>query len=462
LPLVLLGCAWWRRGRLARRDWLRTGPYFALALACGLMTVWYQTHQAILGETVQTENFLGRLAGAGKAMGFYLGKALLPVNLCMIYPRWKIDAGAPASYLPLLALCGGFALCWRFRASWGRSVLFGLGCFAVSLFPVLGFFDMYFLVFSRVSDHFQYLPMIGVVALVAAGLNSLLGAKVLRVAGPVLVLTLSILTLQRAGVFATDEGLWRDTLKKNPAAWAAHNNLGCILAEQQKYDAAITEFETSLWQHPANAGAHRNLGKALAMQGKFSEAGPHFLTALKIKPADTETLRSYASVLADNGNKEAAVKQLREAVRAKPEIETRLQLAPLLAATGKSREAVAEYRRALALKPDLVEALNNLAWILATCSDGGVRNGDEAVRLAERACRLTDYKQAATVGTLAAAYAEAGRFTDAVAAAEKAVELAGTAGNPQFADINQQLLALYRAGKPYHEPPAKPDQPHAD
>jgi len=102
LPVVLLGSAWWQRGRITWRDWLRTSPFFALALAFGLRSMWFQAHGAIAGVTVQSENLWGRLAGAGMALWFYLGKALLPLNLCMIYPRWRIGATAAASYLPLL------------------------------------------------------------------------------------------------------------------------------------------------------------------------------------------------------------------------------------------------------------------------------------------------------------------------------------------------------------------------
>ena len=82
--VVLLGCTWWHRGRIALLDLLRTIPFFVLALAFGLMTVWFQAHQVITGETVQTENFFGRLAGAGRALWFYLGKALLPFKLNLI------------------------------------------------------------------------------------------------------------------------------------------------------------------------------------------------------------------------------------------------------------------------------------------------------------------------------------------------------------------------------------------
>jgi cytochrome c-type biogenesis protein CcmH/NrfG len=104
-------------------------------------------------------------------------------------------------------------------------------------------------------------------------------------------------------------------------------------------------------------------------------------------------------------------------------------------------------------QPLSVEVLNNLAWILATSSDDSVRNGTDAVALAEKACQQTHHQDAMTVGTLAAAYAEAGRFAEAVATAQKAANLAAAAGNSQFANINTQLMQMYRAGKPYHEKP---------
>lgn len=454
LPVVLLLCAAWQRGRVTRRDVLATVPYFGLALAFGLMTVWFQNHHVIGHETVQTENFAGRLAGAGLAIGFYLSKVFLPLNLSMIYPRWEIDASSVVAYVPLLLLLAGFGVCWWFRRSWGRHVTFALGCFAVTLFPVLGFFDMLFLLFSRVSDHLQYLPMISLLALVAAGLRAWLPVKFFRWVAPVLVLALCGLTWQRATVFASDEKLWEDTVARNPAAWNAHNNLGCIRAEQGRMEEAMRHFETSLQFNPRNAEAHVNLGKALAMQNKFIEAEAHFRSALEIRPSADAHVQ-LGSALAARGKVPEAVRQLREAVRLKPEPESRLQLAALLRATGKPAEAIEQSRLAVASRPDMPEALSNLAWLLATASDASMRNGVEAVELAERACRLTDFKQARPVGALAAAYAEAGRFSDAVSTAQRAIELAQTAGDPQFAGINQQLLRLYQAGRPYHEPARK-------
>jgi Flp pilus assembly protein TadD len=143
---------------------------------------------------------------------------------------------------------------------------------------------------------------------------------------------------------------------------------------------------------------------------------------------------------------------LREAVRVEPRTDLRLRLAALLHETGNVGEAVEQYRAALRREPDSLEALNNLAWLLATSPDAAVRNGSDAVRFAEQACRLTNRTNPGLIGTLAAAYAEAGRFNDAVEAAGQAAALAEAAGNSQFARMNRQLQSLYRTGRPFREP----------
>jgi protein O-mannosyl-transferase len=453
LPVVLLGCAWWRRGRVGAPGWLLASPFLVLALNFGLMSVGFQAHGAMAGLVVQNGSFWERLAGAGMALWFYLGKALLPLHLNMIYPRWTIKVASAWSYLPLLLWCGVLAVCWAGRRSWARHVLFGLGCFTVTLFPVLGFFDMYFLALSRVSDHFVYLPLTALVALAAAGLDSALKGRALVVVGAVLVAGLAVLAVQRAQVFVSEEALWRDTLDKNPAAWCAHANLGWILASQQKYAEARDHLEASLKLHAENAQAHSNLGRVLALQGQFAEAEGEFIAAVRIKPKDADIRRSYASALTDQGKKDEAVRQLRDLLQLKPDMEARSQLATLLYQTAKFGEAVAEYRQVLAVKPDQPEVLSNLAWLLATSPDSSVRNGADAVRFAEQCCRLTGYQRPQMISVLAAAYAEAGRFTEAVATAQKAIELAKAGSDARFAAVNEQLLSLYRAGKPYHMPP---------
>jgi Flp pilus assembly protein TadD len=267
-----------------------------------------------------------------------------------------------------------------------------------------------------------------------------------------LVAGLAALAMLRAEVFLSEETLWRDTLNRNPAAWCAHANLGWILASQRKYDEARDHLMASLKLNPNNAQAHANLGRVLALQGHNAEAEPEFQAAVRIKPKDSEIRRSYASVLAEQGRKAESEKQLRALLQLQPDLEASSQLASLLYQTAKFGEAVAEYRKLVAAKPDQPEALSNLAWLLATSPESGVRNGTDAVRFAELACRRTGYQRAQMLGALAAAYAEAGRFTEAVEATQKAIELARAGGDARFASANEQLLTLYRSGRPYHMP----------
>jgi Flp pilus assembly protein TadD len=321
------------------------------------------------------------------------------------------------------------------------------------MFPVLGFFDAQFLTMWRVSDHLQYKPLISIVALAAAGLAFYVRNKTLfRCAAASLLLALSVLTFQRAQVFATEEGLLRDTLAKNPAAWAAHNDLGVIMAKRGNIAGAMNHFSTSLQIHPDNADAHLNMAHALALQGKFAAANPHFLAAVQIRPYDPAVHREFAQVLAAEGKYRDALLHLKTVVTFGPEIEAREQMAMLFYQTGNPRQSAAQLHQVLVLKPHQLEALNHLAWLLATCPDNTVRDGGEAVRRAQEACRLTAFKQARETGILAAAYAEAGRFQEAVATGELSVKLASAAGDRQTAAINQQLLAFYHAGRPWHEP----------
>ena len=152
LPLLLLGGAAFRRGQVTGRDVICASPFFALALAFGLMSAWFQKHLYLPGLTLAPESFGERLALAGRAFWFYLGKALLPVNLNLVYPRWKTDASSLMSFLPVLLIGAALLLCWRFRRAWGRPAFLGLAVFAITLFPALGLINSQFLTRWQVSD----------------------------------------------------------------------------------------------------------------------------------------------------------------------------------------------------------------------------------------------------------------------------------------------------------------------
>ncbi|HTR41397.1 MAG TPA: tetratricopeptide repeat protein [Pseudomonadales bacterium] len=455
LPVLLLFCAMWQRRRITDKDILHTLPFFVLSFAFGLMSIWFQKHQALATTELPLPpaSFPQRVAGAGYCFWFYLGKALFPFNLCVQYPRWTIDPHTVTAFLPDVLVCVLFILCLWFRHSWGRHALFGLGCFLAMLFPSLGFFDAQFLTMWQVSDHLQYPALAAIVALAASAISALPNQTVYRCVAGILVLGSSVLCFQRAEVFSTPEKLLADTIAKNPSARDAYNELGIIQAKKGDYSGALEQFQFAVKYDPDNCDAWMDLGHTLTMQGKFAEAEQDYLTSLKIRPNASPTHKLYAALLQRQGRNAEALYQLRLAAIFDPSTETYMNLASLEFATGDSHLAVTHFRRALAFGPDPNEAnvLNNLAWILATSPDDSIRNGSEAVRYGEQACQMTAFKQAGMVGTLAAAYAEAGRFPEAIATSEKAIQLASAAGNGQLVTANQQLLLLYRAGRPYHE-----------
>jgi len=259
--------------------------------------------------------------------------------------------------------------------------------------------------------------------------------------------------LASKGRFDEAIGNYRKAIRINPNYAEARYNLGNALAAQGQLDEAIENYYKAIRINPNYAEAQNNLGIALADKGRFGEAIEAFRKAIQSKPDFSEALNNLGGVLLNQGRFDEAIENYRKAIQSKPNFSEALNnLGTTLAAQGRYDEAIENYRKAIQSKPDFSEALNNLAWVLATCPDAGLRNGAEAVRLAERACELTHYGEPSFIGTLAAAYAEAGRFPEAVTTAEKAVQLATDAGSKKTAGENRQRLELYRTGKPYHEP----------
>jgi tetratricopeptide (TPR) repeat protein len=281
----------------------------------------------------------------------------------------------------------------------------------------------------------------------------------------------------------TDEaiGQFQEAVRLKPLAAETHQNLGNALLKKKQIDGAIEQFQEAVRLKPDSANVHVGLGHALFDKGETTKAIEQFQEAIRLKPDDTDAHINLGVALLNKGQTDEAINLFQEVIRLKPDgANARFNLGVALFNKGRIDEAIDQFQETIRLKPDDVDArshlakalelkrkldslasnpaaLNNLAWGLATSSDDKIRNGTLAVILATRACEQTHFQLTITVGTLAAAYAEAGQFDNAIATAEKAITLAQQNGERDLLKKNQELLELYRAHKVYHETPTPGD-----
>jgi tetratricopeptide (TPR) repeat protein len=444
LGLVLLGLVWWRRGRIERRDVWRTLPFFGLAVMLGLITVWFQHHRAIGSEIVRADSLWGRLAGAGWAVWFYLYKALWPLDLKFVYPRWSIDASQALSYLPGLLLVAVLGVSWHYRRRWGRAVFLALGYFVVMLLPVLGFVNIYFMLYSLVSDHWQYFSILGPIALVAAALTAA-GERLGRAkagpgvaAGGALLLALGVLTWKQAHIYVDEETLWQDTFAKNPACCMAHINLGMVLDKKGQTDEAARQFQEAIRLKPDDPVAHHDLGIALGKKGQTDEAISQYQEALRLEPDDAEAHNNLGIALVMKGQIDEAIRHFQESIRLKPDFAgTYYNLGNALAKKGRLDDAIRQFQQALRLKPDYADAHNNLGFALLNKGQIG-----EAIPQFQQALRLKP-DDADTHNNLGTAFYQQGRTGEAIRQFQEALRL-----KPDYADAHYNLgVALYTKGQ---------------
>jgi tetratricopeptide (TPR) repeat protein len=256
--------------------------------------------------------------------------------------------------------------------------------------------------------------------------------------------------LQMQGKPEAAETEFASALHFNPKLARARNNLGLNLQTRGKTAEALIQFQQGLQLEPINPELHNNLAKTLAAQGKPAEAKAELAQALRLKSDYADAHCNLAKLLLLDGNATEAASHYLAAVQSQPEYaEAHYQLGVILSGRRQTDEAIVHFREAVRLRPDWLEALNNLAWLFATQSEPRHRNGPEAMRLAAHAVELTQTNNAGALDTLAAAYAEAGRFTQAVATAQQAIQLA--ANQKELAAEIEKHRLLYEAGRPWRE-----------
>ena len=532
LPVILLLILWLRHRRLSWSDLARLIPFFAVGALLGLFTAYLERYKVGAIGAEWEIAFWQRWVIAGRAVFFYAWKLLWPVNLIFIYPRWNPEKFSLLDLLWPAAVIVLAMVLWSRRKAIGRAPLAAWAGFIITLFPALGFFDVYPFRFSFVADHFQYLASLFFIALFVGlgrglykrfcpqGFKSLLfpGARILLTS--VVLLLLGYLTYAQAHMYEDVEGLWKTTIRRNPGARIAWNNLGMayfvkgnleqairVYSEaielnpkhakfyygrasaylvKADYNRAIRDSDKAIEFNPRYAKAYSNRGLAYHGKGDLEQAIRDYNQAIQLNPKDGKAYYNRGRAYSDRRDYNRAIRDLDKAVELDPknayahynrglayqgngqyhqairDFDKALELNPRLALAhknigltllrqDKAKEAISHYRQALRLQSDWPEVLNDLAWILATHKDDQLRHGTEAIRLAQRACQLTNYRHSATLDSLAAAYAEAGQFDKAVRTAERAIQLALAGGKRKLAKDIQGRLDLYKLKRPYRE-----------
>jgi Flp pilus assembly protein TadD len=371
LPAALLVVAWWRRGRISwRADARPLAPWFVLGIAAGLFTAWFER----TGIGAQGADFaLGSVERgllAGRIVWFYLGKLVWPTELAFFYPRWEIDAGVWWQWLfPLAALGAIGAAAWWSRRN--RAPLAVVLLFGGTLFPALGFVNVYPFVFSFVADHFQYLASLSVFA----GLGAV-GAWAVRSvrdgAKPWVSWSVAAIVLVVLGALARAQSrhyvdvvtLYRASLENSPESWVAHHNLASELAARGDRSEALFHAERAVALKPDFAEALNNLADNLVHVGRAHEALALLERASSLQPRFAEAANTTGIALAQLGRVDEAIERFRKAIEFQPSlVEAHFNLGFTLAGRGAFSDAIPHFREAVRLQPEHASA--EMHWGIA-------------------------------------------------------------------------------------------------
>ena len=366
-PCVMLLHVWWLRGRIAWRDILRSAPFFLISLLLGLITLHFQLNRAIGDEPIPIGGFASRLAIAGMALIFYLGKIFWPITLLPIYPQWKANPPEVYQFLPWVLILGSAAVFWLQRKTWGRPALMAFGFYFITILPVLGFVAMSYMRVGWVADHFVYIPMIGIIAWAAAGCGEAFaragetGKQILVSAGILLAGGLTLLSHNYAAVWENEDKLWSYTLRHNWECWQAHNRLGAREFNRGKIDIALPHFREAVRLRPDLAETRNNLGSGVLATKDTKAAIAEFREAMRLSPTIVAIQANLARALWLDGQLQEASEIYGDLVKRFPDNPTYLcNLGVSLFREGKMQEAADCFEKALRIDPNLQDAKTNL------------------------------------------------------------------------------------------------------
>ncbi|MEZ6124221.1 MAG: tetratricopeptide repeat protein [Planctomycetaceae bacterium] len=345
LPPVLLLVVWWRDGRVRKRQLQALIPFLVIGIPMGLLTVWLERHHVGASGTAWSLTFFERLLIAGRSIWFHLGKLLCPYPLNFVYPRFGTDATDPTGWIAvgLVLTFIVYGLVVSRKNSAVRATVTGFLLFCGTLFPALGFFDIFPMQYTFVADHYQYLASIGPLVVLAAVTQHLIrSARVPAIIGFLLAIgILATRTNVEARRFLNAESLWRATLAGNPDCSMAHTNLGDVLRSQGRIQAAAAQYMEAVRLDPDDPVPAVNLAAVALVSGDLIQAEQRLRRVLQKFPEQDLALYNLGVICSERGQHEEAVSLLQRAVAANP------SHAPAVNALGLEHAQAGQYSQAL-------------------------------------------------------------------------------------------------------------------
>jgi len=420
VPFVLLLLDYWPFDRIKGRFWKCVAekiPLMALSAVSSVITFLIQ--KSAVGQTDELP-ILERINNAVVSYVLYIWQMIWPVNLAVFYPH-------PENRLAVWEIFGCLAVlvCITFTALALRKqrpyLLTGWFWYLGMLVPVIGLVQVGW---QARADRYTYLPQIGLyiaITWIVADLTASYRYRraALGVAAIGVIVALSSCAWIQTSYWRDSETLFTHALAVTRNNDVAENNLGIVFLSKGKLDEAIALLQSAADLRPDNSPAQENLAKALLQKGRVAEALVHYHKLLELQPDNMEVHNIVGTVLVQQG---------------------------------RVREGAEEWEKVLSIDPDNGNAMSNLAWVFATSPDPSIRDGAKAIQLAERAISLSAGRIPILFRTLAAAYAESGRFSDAIQAAQRGIESANSQGNTGLATELQGNIALYQMQQPLRDP----------
>lgn len=427
LPIIFLLWIWWKKESVKISDVLPLVPFFIIAVIISVLDVAFTRQNESLKIYL---TFIEKSLIAGRALCFYAWKIFAPINLMLIYPKWKINVTSVWQYIFPLAVIGILLLLWLKRNQWGKGPLTAVIFFCITLGPVLGFITFAYMESSYAADRFQYLASIGLIALAAAAITKIGNQSkgneqwIKNVGIPLMLIVLGAITWRQAMLYKDTETMFTHNVALNPDAAAAHYNLGRALyekgekGEKDAIDKALFHFSEAVRLKPDYVPAHNNLANALLLKDRLDEAIYHYQKAIEFNPQHILSLSNLGYALTEKGDFNKAIYYCNKAIEINPNFASAYNnLGLALAKQGRIKEATAAYLKAVKADPNYLKGYRNLANALME-----QKNYDEAIRYYLEVVRL-DPGDISIRNELGFAYSQIGKIGEAIAQYKEAMKI---------------------------------------